>query len=160
MIETETPVEAFAINSMERLAWYGRKLTAIDDQIRHIRANAEAMIADLEQEKKSLTDRFGSQAENCAMSILQATKAKTKTLKTLGGSFSFRTVPGGLRKADPVAVLEWAKTEAPGLVKRTEIVKEDVPAEAIKTHWQETGEIPPGCELVPDRQTFTHKQEV
>lgn len=153
----KTPAEAFAIDSLDRLAWYGRKRAAYLAEIDLIKQSAEAMIADAQKGLQALDDRFQVQAEDFARQTLQATGAKTKTLKTLGGAFAFRTVPGGIRKDDAAALLAWAKEQAPDLVERQEIVKEDVPDAKLKAYFESTGEIPPGALLAEDRETFTHK---
>lgn len=164
--EALVPQQQFAIDSIDRLAWYGRKRGAIQAEIARVEANAKAITDDLRKELQDFDARFQVQAEDFARRTLEATGWKSKTLKTLGGAFSFRTVPGGIRKAEPATLLAWAKEHAPALVKREEIVKEDVPAEALKAYVAEMtaangGEfvIPPGAELVPDRESFSIKSE-
>lgn len=157
--EASPAPEAFRIDTLDKLAWFGRKRSEKLAGIAAVEANAAAILRDLRKELEDFDGHFMAQAENLAMSTLQATGAKTKTLKTLGGSFAFRTVPGGIRKADPAALLKWAKVERPELVDRTEIVKEDVSAATLKLFFNATGEVPPGAEIIADRDTFTHKAD-
>jgi phage host-nuclease inhibitor protein Gam len=113
------------------------------------------MRKDLASDLDSFRAYFDPQAEHFARLVLDAAGGKTKTLKTLGGSFSFRTVPGGLRVIDKDAALQWAKEHAPALVEVKTV--ESLPAAALKSHLQTTGEVPAGCEIADDRESFSHK---
>lgn len=156
----------FGIDSMDRLAWFGNKRAGYAAEVARIQANAAAMIAEVEKRARKFDDRFMGEAEAFARQMLQATGAKTKTLKTLGGAFSFRTVNGGARVADKDALLRWAEGAAPELVEiKTSYA---IPADRVKAYVEtETARnggdimaaLPPGVEYVPTRESFSHKAE-
>lgn len=164
LVMKEQEPQAFAIDSLERLAWLGRKRAGIQADIALVQRQAAEIVKGLEKQLTNLDERFMPEAEAFVRLTLQATGSKSKTLKTLGGSFSLRVVPGGYRKRDSAALLAWAKDNAPALVVTK--TTEDVPADAVKT-WIEDqakangGEVtmPPGIELAQDRESFSHKTE-
>lgn len=167
--------DTFAINSLERLAWFGNKRAGLLAEIARIQANAKAITDALQKDLQGLDDRFMVQAESFAAQTLTATGWKTKTLKTLGGAFAFRDVPGGTRVKDAPALLAWAETNAPDLIKTvTPEPVRSIPAEAVKLFVAELQaqaaedeaggalpvQLPPGVEIVPTKTTFSHKAEV
>jgi hypothetical protein len=155
------PDAAFAIDSMDRLGWYGRRLTALDAEAAELEASYKAAKAAITKKKGAFEAWFGPQARSYAEGILAADDWKTKSLKTLGGTFAFRSVPGGLRLDDRDALVAWARATAPELVaiKTTE----SVPFEAAR-QWFETNlasgngaDVPGGCVIADDRLSFSHK---
>lgn len=151
------PRPTFEIDSMDKLAWYGRKLTAKLAEIDALDASYKALRAGLLKDLDAFQWWFQPQAERFVRDQQAATDGRSKTLRTLGGAFSLRRVPAAIRKTDDQALMAWAQATAPDLVRET--IKHDVPADGLKRYWQRTGEVPPGCEIVPEHETFNHKIE-
>lgn len=147
--------EAFRIDSLPKLEWYGRRRASLLANMEALHARYAECAQQMQAELKRLDEQFMAQARDFALQQLAG--EKTKTLKTLGGNWSFRAVPGGIRKRDAKALVAWAKRERPELVDTRTEVKEDVPAEALRLYFEATGEIPDGAEYVPDTEAFTHK---
>ena len=152
VFEWERSRTPFVIDGKDRLGWYARKLIALDAESDALTASYEQELARIAKRQQALRDWFDPQARIFVAEEIERIGGKAKSVDVLGGRFAFRFVPGGLRKVSKDEVLEWAEIHAPELI--TTKVLEDVSADALKTHWKTTGEVPAGCELVDDRQTF------
>lgn len=147
--------DGFRIDSLPKLEWYGRKRASLLADMKALAARYIECSEQMEAELKRLDERFMAEARDFAHQQLAG--EKTKTLKTLGGNWSFRAVPGGIRKRDAKALVAWAKRERPELVDTRTEIREDVSAETLRLYFEATGEIPDGAEYVPDTEAFTHK---
>jgi phage host-nuclease inhibitor protein Gam len=78
---------------------------------------------------------------------------KSRTVKLLYATLSFRKNPDSLNVLDDDAAIEWSRQNAPAAIK-TSILKTP-----LKKYVQDTGEIPPGCEYVVGEDTFAIKTE-
>lgn len=119
----------FRVHDDESLAWIMKKLLtasaeleAIDNSTAVIRAkavldNAESMKKDAQRRIDGLLYRFQSEIGEYAKTQL---KGSSKTLKTLYGSVSFRTVNESLKVKDKDAALAWAKNYCKDAIKTTE----------------------------------------
>ena len=89
------------------------------------------------------------------------THGKAKSVKLLAGTLGTRHHNAHLKVLDSAAVLAWAKTQTEGagagLVRTVTVEKPD--HDALETYALATGEVPPGCELVPEGDTFYAKAE-
>jgi hypothetical protein len=108
----------FTITDESGLAWYARKIAAIDGEANRIQAQAKAMLADLdlEREREALQFQFGQQAENVTRHLLEERGGRAKHIKTLYGNLGYRTKPARLEISNHAALLEWTSTNAPELV--------------------------------------------
>jgi phage host-nuclease inhibitor protein Gam len=113
-----------------------------------------AMKADIERRRAFLVARDLPLLREYAAARL---RGKSKTVKTPGGSLSFRTVNAHLKIKDRAAVLAWAKERAPQLVHTTMTPVEKFEADEVKAYVEKHGEIPPGIEGVPEHEAFTVK---
>lgn len=79
---------------------------------------------------------------------------KAKSVKLLNGTLGTRHHEAHLFVREAAAALGWAKMRAVGAhFWRTKTV-ESPDREALETYARDTGEIPPGCELAPERDDF------
>jgi hypothetical protein len=106
----------FTIIDESGLAWYARKIAAIDSEANRIQAQAKAMLADLEREREALQFQFGQQAENVTRRLLEERGGRAKHIKTLYGNLGYRTKPARLEISNHAALLEWTSANAPELV--------------------------------------------
>jgi hypothetical protein len=104
----------FTITDRRGLEWYIRKIAAIDAEIARVQEQAKAIIADLERDRQSLEFQFGSQVQSVTQKLLEGKRAKH--LKTIFGNIGYRTKPARLEIADPAALLEWSRQNAPDLL--------------------------------------------
>jgi len=126
--------------------------------VQHIREQAQAMIDAVERYKDWLDRRFEPQMRAYVKHKLAG--SKTKSLKLMTGHSAeparvgFRKVKGGLRITDPDKVVEWAlrRENYVDMVAQRTVFKPI--AEKVKQYFAETGEVPPGCEVKPDEETF------
>ena len=145
---TATP-EAFCIDSEERANWYARKLATIEAERARVRAQAAKIIAQLDGDEKSLKDRFEAEAREWARAELDRRyKGRRRSLALLQGTFAFRAVPATLRVDDVAAALNTAATL--GAVKVDAAAYRAAALDAQRT----TGELLPGCVIVPPSEHF------
>ncbi len=147
--ETTATPEAFCIDSEERANWYARKLANIEAERARVKAQAARIVAQLDSEEKSLRDRFEAEAREWARGeIDRRYKGRRRSLTLLQGTFAFRAVPATLRVDDLAAALNTAASL--GAVKVDEAAYRRAALDARKA----TGELLPGCVIVPEREHF------
>ena len=146
------PDAAFMVDSLDRLGWYGRKLSGFAGELAALEASYKAAKASITKKQAAFENWFGPQAKGFAAGILAADGWKVKTLKTLGGDFAFRTENDRLEQIDKAAALDWAKANMPEAVRQT--IAESVVYKAVETNWRENGEIPPGYDLIIGGEAF------
>ena len=142
----------FEVTDTQSAAWVLRKIAARQAEIDLVKAQAQEMIKGLQSGLDSFRGRFEPQLEAWARQEIEKTGGRTKTVKTLGGSLSFRTVPAGLEITDTGSAAEVAITL--GLVKPAPV---DLVAyrKAAQESLERTGELLPGVEIRPERESFS-----
>jgi phage host-nuclease inhibitor protein Gam len=139
--------ERFHIHDEASADWAVDKLVSMDEKLERLERQYKAAKAAIMRDKEAFERRFLSEIRAWAEGQLTG---KTKTLHLLSGSISFRSVKGGPRIKDHSDVLAWAQENLPEAVVPTVTLKVD--AQAVKDHVKAWGEIPPGVEIVDDRQ--------
>jgi phage host-nuclease inhibitor protein Gam len=97
----------------------------------------EERIAPLRRNLEWLHERFDKTLEIYAQA--KTAGAKTRTVKLLYATLSFRKSPDTLNVVDEAAAIEWARANAPQAVKLS-ILKTP-----LKAYVQALGDVPPGC---------------
>lgn len=145
----ETP---FMVTDRQSAEWVLRRIAARQAEIDLVKAQAAEMVRSLQSGLDSFKGRFEPQLEAWAREQLQMTGGKSKTVKTLGGNLSFRTVPAALEITDAGSASEVAITL--GLVKPAPV---DLVAyrKAAQEALDRTGELLPGVEIRPERESFS-----
>lgn len=108
---------AFAVTDRTSLEWYIRTVTAKQQEIATIRAQAEAMVNDLKREIERLEFVYGSQAEAVTRQLLEAARGNARHIKTLWGNIGFRASGPRLEITSIQQSLEWAQIHAPELLR-------------------------------------------
>lgn len=115
--------EGFAVDSPQRLDWVLRRLGEVESQMvaieqtdavihaRAVLANAERLKADLKRRLDSLHWRFDNEVEHYARQQLAGEKGRT--LKTLYGSISLRSVPARIGIDDKALAIARLIEECP-----------------------------------------------
>jgi phage host-nuclease inhibitor protein Gam len=146
--EVATP-EVFRVVNEEHAAWVVNRILTVEEKIARLEAQYKKASAALAREKEALEARFMAPLEAWAEANLPR---KGRTIHLLTGSLSFRAVKGGPRVADSAATLAWASEALPDAVITQTTRKVD--AAAVKAYVMDTGEIPPGVEIIEDAQRF------
>ncbi|GAA5533864.1 hypothetical protein Dalu01_02272 [Deinococcus aluminii] len=108
----EAPKPAFQITTPDHLAWYVGKKADLQSKAVRIKAQAAAMLRELEREEERLDARFAEQAEQVLRAQLSGRK---KSVKFLTGTVGLRKVPGRVQVADEAALENAILTQAPFL---------------------------------------------
>lgn len=144
-----TEREEFHITDAGRADWLLGKLAGIEAERALVKAQAAAMIAQLDADEKGLRDRFEAELREWGVQELARRGRGRKSLPLLHGTLSYRRVPACLRVADEGAALNEAT--ARGLIKVDVSGYRAAALEAKKA----TGELLPGVELVPEYEKFS-----
>lgn len=139
----------FRVNSEEKAAWVVNKLLGYDEQLARLDAQHAKMRAQLIARRDSFAAMFHVPLRQWAEANLPA---KGKTVHLLTGSLSFRRVKGGAKVIDAKAAVRWAEEHFPEAVQVTVNKRPD--AEALRLHFEETGEIPAGMVFEEERDEF------
>ena len=140
--------DAFHVTDHASAAWVTDKMQSWRSEIERIKATAAAEVKRREAMIQYFTQRFEQELEAFARSQLSGDR-KTTVLSN-GIKLSFRKIAPKLDVRDEGAFLDWAKAWLPEAV----VVKESVSKTAVNGHWKDTGEIPQGCEVQPERVGF------
>lgn len=140
----------FQIDSQGKVEWLYRKDAALQAELDLVTAGLKEQERSLKGSLKRLRDYFVPQVEQFVQDRLAELGPKVKTLKTAVGSFGFQNRSGGdLKVSQPEVTLEWARKNAPELIR---VVTNEVFHEnALEAYLQRTGEVPPGCFVTEDK---------
>jgi hypothetical protein len=159
---TFTPLEelastpaAFEVTDQQSAEWALRKIAGKRAEIDLVKAQAAALIAGLQRDLDGFEGRFVPQLE--AWAAEQLGGGKSRTVKTLCGSLSFRTVPARLSVAGMEDALQTARLTCPSAVIVAETLDKRRFLESATQHFEATGELLPGIERTEERQSFSLK---
>ena len=93
--------------------------------------------------------------EALAQMRLAQQKGKSKTVKFLAGNVSFRSIPGGVRIVNTNAALQEAIVHFAGFVDLVPHLNSAAYRENARKVMETDGELLPGCDNVPDRESMT-----
>lgn len=140
--------DQFHVTNANTAAWVTDRIQAWKSEIERIKDTAAAEIKRRENMITYFMGKFEQELEAYARSSMPSTR-KSMVLPN-GIKLSFRTIPPKLEVKDESQFLDWAKAWMPEAV----VVKESVSKSTVNTHWKDTGEIPQGCEVAPERVGF------
>ncbi len=149
---TETPrEETFCINTTDRANWLLRKIANLDSEKARIKAQAEAILHQLDTDREGLLYLYGSQLEAFTRQELARTGNRRKSLTLLQGTCSFRTVPARLSVTDAAAALLYSRENLPEAIRTVETLNRS----AYVHRAEETGELLPGLESIAAKEAFS-----
>jgi hypothetical protein len=148
---TETvETDRFHIDSDGAANWYLRKLANIEAEQRRVRAQAEAIVKQLEADAERLRYLYEGELEEFVRQKLSTSGSRRKSVHFLQGTAGFRTVPKCIRIADTLAALDYAIRCLPEAVKMQAVLDTAGYRQVV----EETGEMLPGVEVVPASESF------
>ena len=161
--------EAVDDSDADRYAeWIIRKFAEAERAINVANRTADERIEELEAEIERIEERNRERTEplqrnlewlHCRFDDVLRTYAaakttpKSRTVKLLYGTLSFRRNPDSLNILDETKAIEWSQANAPTAIK-VSILKTP-----LKAYVKATGEVPPGCEYLPGEDEFHIKTE-
>jgi phage host-nuclease inhibitor protein Gam len=159
-VETTEPTdERFVLDSEEKVNWLLRKLANIEAEKQRVTAQYQTMMAALESDERSLRFRFENDLRTFTAQKLAEGGNRRKTVHLLQGSLSFRTLPQALKVNDITSAVAFARVT--GLPCLETVTEEKFNANIYRQRAQEVlkerGEILPGIEVLPERETFAVK---
>jgi hypothetical protein len=132
----------------------------LKSQIALVRENLEKRyreaLSRLDAQDAVIDKRVGNTLEtwvkaNLPVDIKTGKQARSVDLTYM--TAKLRKIAENLAIEDEVAVLNWAKEHAEECYKVK--VDEVIDKKALNAHWKKTGEVPPGCEVTPEHDSFS-----
>lgn len=146
---------AFCIKDDATADWYVAKLAAIDAETALLKAQYEAAVKRLQNDRESLEYQFGGQLEAYIKAKIEASDGRKKSLILPHGTCAFRTVAAKIALAD-VAAAEVFAIEDDETQHCFESRFLPLAYKQYAEEWlQKTGELLPGVEQVPARESFS-----
>ncbi len=146
----------FCIDSEDRANWVLQRMANVEAEKSRIKAQAAAILKQLETDRQGLEGRFGSELERWFREEVERRGGRRKSVMLLQGTGAFRTVPGGLRVCDAGLAASAANALNPDRFFRREFDPSEYRKYA-KEQLETTGEVVPGVETVPARESFSLK---
>jgi phage host-nuclease inhibitor protein Gam len=158
-LEAPRAVE-WEIDGRDTLEWAMGALAEDAEEISRIRsaqaeavARVEARAAELVRKVERRGAYFRGKVEEYARSHrADLLTGKSKTVGLIHGEIAYRATADRLEVEDAAAALEWARTQPvdADMVR----VKQEINKRALGEHFKRTGEIPPGCAVVPASESI------
>lgn len=147
----------FSICDEDSANWYLRKQATLATEIARIKAQADAIIKPLLADSERLQSRFEAELQAWAQEQIAARGGKRKTLDLLQGSIAFRTVPASIKIVSDEEAFVYARTFHADLIQTIEKLDTSGYRAAAKAAMEETGEMIPGTEVTPARESMSLK---
>lgn len=144
---------AFEVRDEATANWVVRKIAEARERAEKAKAWSEKECAAAERAEEFFLARFRGQLLAWATSQLARIGGKKRSLDLPAGRLGFRKFPSRLVVDDEKTVLAWAEKECPEAA--VEIpAKTVLSREAVIGHYKRTGEIPPGCSVMDEKDEF------
>lgn len=128
---------------------YVRAKAQLQDEIARVKAGAASMIAALERRIAGLDFVYRQEVIHTVKSML---RGKARSVKTPYGVAGFRKCGGGVTVTDPEALLTAVVNGSlPPALRREKV---EVNKAAVNDLYKKTGELPIGCEPIPEGEEF------
>ena len=129
----------FVIRDAGDASWVVRKIVEARARRERVKDWAKMELAAVEREEKFFLQRFGDELE----AWLQENNEGRKTMRLPDGTLGFRKKRPTIQIEDEDRVLDWCESNLPDAIR----IKRSVLKTPLNEHLQETGELPPGCDL-------------
>ena len=137
---------SFQISDAASASWVVRKIVEARARQERIKQWAQKEMKSARREEEFFQNRFGPELE----AWMSENLGGKKTLRLPDGTLGYRRTRTRLQIADDEMVLDWCRQNLPDAVR----VKESILKTPLGEHLQETGEVPPGCEIEPGGDEF------
>lgn len=127
-----------------------RRRAQIASERQRIADQMGAMLRDLDNQLKGIDYVYEGLCADITRTLLDGKKAKS--IKTPFGTVGFRTIAGKLSVTDPEKVL--ALVDAGKLPAEVKRVKTEVAMQPLSHHYEQTGDLPEGCEVSAGYEKF------
>jgi phage host-nuclease inhibitor protein Gam len=139
-----------ATDDERELYRYLRRRGQLQSEIERVSENAKAMIAALAAKLHGLDFVYKAAAATAVRTMLEGKKAKS--IRTPFGMAGFRKSAPAIEVIDEDALIAGADSNI-DLIELVRVSK-DVNRAAVAEFFKRTGEIPPGCEVMPEKESF------
>ncbi len=142
----------FHVTDESSASWVVAELLNCDAEEARVKRQAEIEIRRIDRKRQFFNARFGPELEHFARTRLRAvnlTKApgkEVKSVKVASGTISFRDIKTTIEILSKDVAVSWAGKFCKAAIKLAPVHTE------LKKYFEENGEVPDGCQLVPARE--------
>lgn len=147
--------EAFHITDESSALWYLRKLANLEAETRRVKRQAEQLLASLNSEAENLKRIYQEELEHWVREELARKGNRKRTLHTLQGTLRFRHVAARLAIEEEFSATQYAVNSLAECVATKYELNRAAYLEEARKRLEETGELLPGVQFAPERETFT-----
>lgn len=146
----------FLVDTEDKAVWCAGKVAKAENHLAALKAAKAEYIRRIEewyeQRKKEHEDTANRMIELLRPYATQQVARSNKKSVVLpdGTKVGFKSLPGKVEIGSMDQVVQWAESQAPGIVR----VKKDVTKTDLKALIKERGEIPPSVEMLPGETRF------
>lgn len=140
------------IETLDEASWAARKLRKYRQQLAEVEALYAAEKARLDRWIEAERARIGADAQRFELSLTAWHRRRLmsgeagKTIRLPAATLKARQLQDRLEIHEPEVLVEWAEhNRLPALIR----IKKEPARKPIADYVRDTGELPPGCELVP-----------
>ncbi len=151
----KTPLARFEIRDAGSANWYLRKMRNLQTEKATIQAQTAAMLKAVDAQMERLRYLYEAQLQTWVQQELARRGGRSKTLALHQGTVAFRTVPETLRVLSAREAVEYARAQGWDVIKTVETLDAERYKREATAARVETGELLPGLEVVPERESFT-----
>ena len=153
--QSETRAE-FHISDEASANWYLRRLANLESEKQRVQSQCAAIVKQLESDADGLRYIYEGELQEWTRQELAKKGNRRKSLTLLQGTACFRTVPAGLKITDASAALVHVIAIGADAIKRS-IALDTEKYRALAETALKSGEVLPGTETTPERESFTVK---
>lgn len=146
--------DGFHITDAASANWLLRKLANLEAERKRIQAQSADILRSLTAQENRLRFLYEDELARWTQGQLEKEGGRTKTLRLLQGTCAFRTTPHSLRVLSSRDAMEYARAQGWDMVKTQETLDAQAYRQQAEAALHETGELLPGLEVVPERETF------
>lgn len=148
----------FLIEDEDRADWCVNKIATWEAEIKRIEAQTARRLDRLTRQKTNFEKRFLPELEQYTRNQLAARGNKERTLRLLSGDCVLRSVPANVIVSNKEDAINFLRKNPHDYEKMVTVTQdESLDARAYKNLAKSTGELLPGVEYTPERETFTVK---
>lgn len=153
----------FHIEDRSSADWYLKVMGGYEDEIQRITEQSNAMIAEIKSKMNGLAYRYKNEFEHFMAQEI-ASLPKGKNIKFFHGTVQMRTIPQSVSLVDKEAAIQFAETDetfqAYRLVSTVKVLHSTDFIVLAKERMLRDGEVVPGMELKPERQSLTYPGKI
>jgi Bacteriophage Mu Gam like protein len=149
-IPSEHHAAVFVVDDERKANWLVKRIGEARAYRERVKQWAADETARSQRDEERLLYLYGGQLREWATTEITKLQGRRKSIHLPGGQVGFRHEQPKLVVIDEAAAIEWARLNCPEAIQ----IVEKFSRNALKAHFDETGEIPPAVKFLPAHEGF------